>query len=532
MTFRCPGYLDRVPRRDMPLPGPSQFDIALVGFSRSGSHARPAGRVVVGPGGREHLNIVTTSLTAFLALVGLAGGQMRGPTAPDPVTSLAVVGDSYAAGIGADPGHAWEQYTALDLGWSLTTVRAYPGSGYVNPGTLGAGPYEAALAADPLPVGVRQVIVQGGFNDIAYDPAQVGAAMGRTLALVHAQAPQAAITVVGTFDPGPGTFTADYPNLHGNGPVLRQAVEAAGARYVDGLPFRYEVGPDQTHPSPTGHSQLGHAIAAAIRSDASQPVGTRPTSLKHRGSAVIGVSRVDASGVRWFHVAGTTDGVLGPVTSTAFGDAGDIPTLVPDATGQCRPAVYRPSTGTLYTASSAVDGGAPVQAVPFGDTGDQPVLNAAYGTPAGRSVLIRRPAADTFFQQVVHPGGELVTSSLAFGDPTDHGLLVSVAGGGTTLGVHRPANSTFYFAAPEGPSVAPVTSVPFGDPGDQGLVGAWGGSNTDGSDHVGVFRPSTAQWFLADTATPLTGGPATPITSVTSFTFGDPGDTALTCDPE
>ena len=486
------------------------------------------------PYAREHahVNIATTSIAAFLALVSLAGGQQRGATAPEPVTTVAVLGDSYAAGVGADLAHAWEQYTALDLGWSLTTVHAYPGSGYVNPGRIGAGSYETALAADPLPSGVRQVIVQGGFNDISYDPAEVAAALRRTLTLVHAQAPQAAITVIGAFDPGPGTFTAEYPNLRGNGPVLRQTAEAAGARYVDGLPFRYEVGPDETHPSPTGHSQLGHAIAAAIRSDASQPVGTRRQELTSRASAVIGVSRVDAAGVRWFYVASTEGGSIGPVTSMAFGDAGDIPTLVPDATGQCRPAVYRPSTGTLYTASSAVDGGAPVQAVPLGDTGDQPVLNAAYGTPAGRSVLIRRPAADTFFQQVVHPGGELVTSSVAFGDPTDHGLLVSVAGAGTTLGVHRPANSTFYFAAPEGPSVAPVTSVSFGDPGDQGLVGAWGGSNTDGSDHVGVFRPSTAQWFLADTAIPLTGGPATPITSVTSFTFGEPGDTALTCDPE
>ena len=476
------------------------------------------------------MNILTSTVGGLLALVSLAGGHLRGPVAPEPVVSVAVVGDSYAAGIGADSAHAWERYTALDLGWTIEAVRAYPGSGYVNPGELGAGAYETALAADPLPATVRQVIVQGGFNDIAYDPAQVGAAVSRTLALVHAQAPQAAVTVIGTFDPGPGTFTAEYPNLRGNGPIVQRAAEAAGARYVDGLPFRYEVTPDRVHPSPTGHTQLGHAAAAAILSDPAQPVGTRRGGLASQAAATIGVSRIGAYGARWFHLASTAGGGLGPVTEMAFGDPGDIPTLLPNAAGDCLPAVYRPSTGTLYAATSTAPG-APVDAIPFGDPGDQPVLNAAYATPAGRSVFIRRPATGTFYERVPGTAGQVDTGALAFGDPADRGLMFSAAGAGSTLGVYRPGTSTFHLAAPGSTSVVPVTTVPFGDPGDQGLVGAWGFSAADGSDHVGVFRPSTGQWFLADTPTPPTGGPAAPITSVTSFHFGDPGDTALACDP-
>jgi hypothetical protein len=137
-------------------------------------------------------------------------------------------------------------------------------------------------------------------------------------------------------------------------------------------------------------------------------------------------------------------------------------------------------------------------------------------------------------EMVEVPGdaGGMDVGALSFGSTTDQGLLWSDTTAGSTLGVYRPGTSTFLLADPDDPSMAAATTVAFGRPGDQGLVGAWGWSHGDGSDRVGVFRPSTAQWFLADTPTPNTGGTAAPITSVTSFTFGDPGDTALACDPE
>jgi lysophospholipase L1-like esterase len=470
------------------------------------------------------------TVAVFLALVSLAGGHFRGPSVPPPAISAAVIGDSYTAAFGTDPEHSWQRYATLDLGWRLDAVRGYPGAGYVNPGT--GGPYEAGLAAAPLPATVDQVLVEGGFNDIAYGPEEVAAALTRTLALIRAQAPQAEITVVGTFDPGPGTFSHDYPNLHGNAPVVQRAVEAAGARYVDGFQFHYEVGPDGVHPSPTGHAELGHGIASAIRYLAPHAAGARSTTVTSRRAAVIGVSRVDAAGARWFFVASTEGGALGPARRVAFGEAGDVPTLLPNAAGECVPAVYRPSTGTLYAASRLVDGGGEVQAIPFGNPGDQPVQNAPYATPGDRTVFLHRPAQSTFYEGAPGPDGQRDVAGLEFGRPGDRGLLYTVAGVGTTVGVYRPGTSTFHLADPRATSVAAETSVALGAPGDQGLVGAWGWHDVTGSDRVGVFRPSTAQWFLADTPTQLTGGPTTPVRSVTSFFFGDPGDTALACDPQ
>lgn len=474
--------------------------------------------------------IGTKTIAAFFALIALAGGQLRGQVAPAPVgASVAVVGDSYAAAVGAKPTRAWEDYTALDLGWFLDTVRAYPGAGYVNPGT--SAPYEVMLAVNPLPATLSEVIVQGGFNDMAYEPAEVGAAVSRTLALIHTQAPLAKVTVVGMFDPGPGTFSGRFPNMRANAAAIQQAVDAAGDRFIDGASIRYEVGPDRSHPTPTGHAALGHAIADAIRSAAPSAVGTRTGALNSRAAAVIGVSRVAANGARWFYLASTEGGRIGRVTEVAFGEAGDVPALLPNADGVCMPVVYRPSTGTLYAASDSVDGAGSIEATPVGSRGDQLVQNGSSAAPWGRTMVIRRPSQSTFVEQVPGPDGTADVGTLTFGEPSDRGFLYSIAGAGTTLGVYRPGNSTFFMADPGATSVASVTSLPFGSPGDQGLVGAWGWSNVDGSDRVGVFRPASAQWFLADDQTPLVGGTAATITAVTSFFFGNPGDTALACDP-
>lgn len=470
--------------------------------------------------------IGTSTVAALFAVVGLAGGSVGGPAAPAPTVSVGVLGDSYAEGFGADPAHAWEHYTAAELGWSLDAVRADPGGGYLQGGQRGS--YLDVLTADPLPATLDTVVVQGGFNDQAYGPAEMAVAVARTLDLVHAQAPHATVTVVGTFDPRPEVYAELLPNLRGTAPTIRQVTEARGDRYIDGLQFTFEVSPDGVHPTPTGHVQLGYAIAAVIEQGTPAPAAAAAPQV--RGAGVIGVSGVGSDGVRYFRSASTSGGRLGPVTTVAFGEAGDVPALVPNGAGGCSPAVYRPSAGMVLV-RSPLTGDAVASVVPEGQPGDQLVQNAPYGPAASGMVLMRRPEAMTFYSATPGTTGGPDVGVLSFGDQTDRGFLSTSTSTGTTLGVHRPDSSTFYLADPGSDASAPATTLTFGNAGDQGLVGAWGGRGFDGSDHVGVFRPSTGQWFLADTPTPVTGGPAAPITSVTSFAFGGPGDTALACDP-
>ena len=62
-----------------------------------------------------------------------------------------------------------------------------------------------------------------------------------------------------------------------------------------------------------------------------------------------------------------------------------------------------------------------------------------------------------------------------------------------------------------------TTDFSFGNPGDLPLSGDWDG---DGTRTVGVFRPSTGQWFLTDDPG-FANAPAAPLTVLS---FGSPGD--------
>jgi hypothetical protein len=54
------------------------------------------------------------------------------------------------------------------------------------------------------------------------------------------------------------------PDRRDNAPTVEQVVTTVSGRCVDGSQFTYEVAAGGGHPSPAGHEQLGHAIAAAV----------------------------------------------------------------------------------------------------------------------------------------------------------------------------------------------------------------------------------------------------------------------------
>src|SRR5262249_43201089 len=72
------------------------------------------------------------------------------------------------------------------------------------------------------------------------------------------------------------------------------------------------------------------------------------------------------------------------------------------------------------------------------------------------------------------------------------------------VGVFRPSTGTWYLSTTN-TSYTSANTIPignFGQAGDIPVVGRWG--NNPNIDYIGVFRPSTHQWFLSETNTTYT----------------------------
>lgn len=107
----------------------------------------------------------------------------------------------------------------------------------------------------------------------------------------------------------------------------------------------------------------------------------------------------------------------------------------------------------------------------------------------------------------------------AFGQAGDIGVTGDWDGNGTqTLGVFRPSTGTWYLRNAAGGGTADIPEIKFAMPGDQPVVGDWDG---DGIDDIGVFRASTGTWYLRESSR---GG------AVVSVHFGMPGDVGVAGD--
>lgn len=111
--------------------------------------------------------------------------------------------------------------------------------------------------------------------------------------------------------------------------------------------------------------------------------------------------------------------------------------------------------------------------------------------------------------------GANASSHIGYGGAGDQPVCGDWNGDGKDeIGVFRPSTATFYLRNSVSSGVADHT-VMLGNPSDRPLVGDWNG---DGKDEIGVYRPSNAHFYLAaDT----NGG------GVQAVWFGDVGDQPL-----
>jgi beta-propeller repeat-containing protein len=89
-----------------------------------------------------------------------------------------------------------------------------------------------------------------------------------------------------------------------------------------------------------------------------------------------------------------------------------------------------------------------------------------------------------------------------------------------TIGVFRPSTGQFFLRNSNTTGGADIT-VAVGQPGDIPVTGDWDG---DGVDDAGVFRPSTGQFLLRQPRTILIAGRPTTIVTTITVNFGQAGD--------
>ncbi|MBY0526638.1 MAG: hypothetical protein K2R98_24795 [Gemmataceae bacterium] len=263
----------------------------------------------------------------------------------------------------------------------------------------------------------------------------------------------------------------------------------------------------------------------------------------------------------WYGVGDDTYGVFRPSTGTwylnttdddydpektivfQFGMLGDIP-VVGDwlGDGKTHIGVFRPSTGTWYLNTlTPFAGGAPGSYDPantiqiqFGTLGDIPVIGHWLGGDFDR-IGVFRPSTGTWYLDQF--GGSdsyrsvgignydaAVTAVVQFGAFGDVPVVGDWQGTGVShIGVYRPSTGQWFLdtqdraAGASAYTSATAIQILYGTPGDEPLVGTW---VDDGIDHIGIFRPSTGTWFLDKANRPVGELSGYSEETTTAFQFG------------
>ena len=194
------------------------------------------------------------------------------PAEPSRSVSAYFFGDSLMAGTGAHPRRpVMARVAAARLGWDVE-VDAWGGTGYTTTGSETPGYLERLQRPGALRGTYDVVVLEGGTNDarIGSSPEQVQAALREVVALVRERQPQAAIVLMGAYDP------PAHGRLNPHRTVVDRAVSDAAGQL--GLPFLSPISggwssdqpatflsADGLHPTSYGYGVMGYRLADALK---------------------------------------------------------------------------------------------------------------------------------------------------------------------------------------------------------------------------------------------------------------------------
>jgi lysophospholipase L1-like esterase len=178
-------------------------------------------------------------------------------------------GDSLMNGTGANPTRPiMARVAARQLGWNIT-VDAFGGTGYTTGGKHGK-PYldrlaEPGVLSTPYDV----VLLEGGTNDKAADPATMRERTAEVVRYVRSRLPTAQIVLMGAYNP-PGRHY-DRRRVTIDAVIQTVAVENAlpyfspiSDHWTKGQGRRFLCG-DGLHPSTYGYGVMGARLVGALR---------------------------------------------------------------------------------------------------------------------------------------------------------------------------------------------------------------------------------------------------------------------------
>lgn len=188
--------------------------------------------------------------------------QARRPSRP----LLAVVGASFAAGVGAGNRHdAWPEDLARLLHWGAA-VSADPGAGYVNPGAGRRGPFSRLAARLNLTrLDPEVVIIQGGHDDIGRSLPLIRDRVESLVTAIRREVPRARLAVLTVFSRGNRPSRAA---LATDGAIVAAARHADPAVLVfDPLAGHWHFPRirDHLHPTAAGHRWIAERLADGLR---------------------------------------------------------------------------------------------------------------------------------------------------------------------------------------------------------------------------------------------------------------------------
>jgi lysophospholipase L1-like esterase len=178
-------------------------------------------------------------------------------------------GDSLMNGTGAHPTRpVMARVAGRQLGWDIT-VDAFGGTGYTTGGSRGRPYLDRLSRPGVLSTPYDVVLLEGGTNDKAADPATMRDRTTETVRYVRSRLPTAKIVLMGAYNPMGRRYDARRVTIDA---VIRAVAVEQDLPYFSPISGQWTKGqgrrflsPDGLHPSTYGYGVMGARLVTALR---------------------------------------------------------------------------------------------------------------------------------------------------------------------------------------------------------------------------------------------------------------------------